>query len=69
MEEQLLMAYRVVEINHIVYIVVFPIPDQKEIENCNYAAVIDQKNHRMISQRIDLLLRSEESYSIFSNFS
>ncbi len=43
--------------------------DQKEIENCNYTVVIDQKNHRMISQRIDLLLRSEESYSIFSNFS
>lgn len=36
MEEQLLMAYRVVEINHIVYIVVFPIPDQKEIEKKNF---------------------------------
>lgn len=43
--------------------------DQKEIEQCNYTAVIDQKNHRMISQRIDLLLRNEETYSISSNFS
>lgn len=32
MEEQLKMAYRIVEMDHIVYIVVFPIPDQKEIE-------------------------------------
>lgn len=36
MEEQLLMAYRIVEIDHIVYIVVFPIPNQKEIEKKSF---------------------------------
>ena len=36
MEEQLKMAYRIVEMDHIVYIVVFPIPDQKEIEKNSF---------------------------------